>query len=157
MDIYLFLLGDTNSATSATGRLCVLTTDTQAPVVAQTAVSADLLQTLEILAQLVVQLVGQHLSEAAVLDVLLPVEEPVGDLVLAGVGHHGDDALNLLLGQLASPLGDVNVGLLADHVTEAAPYTLDGCDGEHNLAPSINVGVEHTQNVLELFRNYQTH
>merc|ERR550525_103422 len=106
MDIYLFLLGDTNSATSATGCLCVLTTDTQAPVVAQTAVSADLLQTLEILAQLVVQLVGQHLSEAAVLHVLLPVEEPVGDLVLARVGHHRDDALNLLLGQLTSPLGD---------------------------------------------------
>lgn len=42
-----------------------------------------------------------HLAVAAVLDVLLPVQEPVGDLVGAGVGHDGHDALQLLSRQLA--------------------------------------------------------
>jgi len=41
------------------------------------------------------------LRVAAVLDVLLPVQEPVGDLVGAGVGHDGHDALQLLGRQLA--------------------------------------------------------
>merc|ERR1711879_196409 len=121
--------------------------DTQAPVVPEPPVGADLLETLQILTQLVVQLVGQHLAEAAVLDVLLSVEEPVGDLVLARVGHHRDDPLNLLFRQFSSPLGDVNVGLLADNVTEAPPYTLDGCDGEHDLSSPINVRVKNTQDV----------
>ncbi len=42
-----------------------------------------------------------HLAVAAILDVLLPVQEPVGDLVGAGVGHDGHDALQLLSRQLA--------------------------------------------------------
>ena len=57
--------------------------------------STHLLHPLEVLAELVVQLVSQHLRVLAVLDVLLPVEEPVGNLVLAGVLHDGDYTLNL--------------------------------------------------------------
>jgi hypothetical protein len=37
-----------------------------------------------------------HLAVAAILDILLPVEEPVWDLVGARVGHNGHDALQLL-------------------------------------------------------------
>ena len=42
--------------------------------------SPDLLETLEVLTQLVVEDVGHHLGSLAVLDVPLPVEEPVGNL-----------------------------------------------------------------------------
>ena len=55
------------------------------PVVTEATVGADLLETLEVLTKLVVEDVGQHLGGLAVLDVALPVEEPIGDLVLAGV------------------------------------------------------------------------
>ena len=67
------------------GGLGVLTPDAEAPVVTQATVGADLLQTLEVLTKLVVEDVGHHLGSLAVLDVALPVEEPIGDLVLAGV------------------------------------------------------------------------
>merc|ERR1711955_170971 len=93
----LLLLGHTHSASSAAGGLGVLTAHAQAPVVSQAAVGADLLESLEVLTQLVVQLVGQHLAEATILHVLLSVQEPVGDLVLSGVAHHCHNALNLLL------------------------------------------------------------
>ena len=46
-----------------------------------------------------------------VLDVLLPVEEPIGDLVLARVLHDGHDLVDLLLGQLSGATVQVNVGL----------------------------------------------
>ena len=58
------------------------------PVVTKTAVGTNLLQTFQIFADLAVENVGQRLRELAVLDVLLPVEKPVGDLVLAWVRHH---------------------------------------------------------------------
>ena len=51
----------------------------------KTPVGADLLETLEVLTKLVVEDVGHHLGGLAVLDVTLPVQEPVGDLVLARV------------------------------------------------------------------------
>ena len=61
---------------------------------------ADLLETFQILTQLVVQLVGQHLAEATILDVLLTIQEPVRDLVLAGIAHDSDDALHLSQGTI---------------------------------------------------------
>ena len=58
-----------------------------------------------------------------ILDVLLPVEEPVGDLVLPGVLHDGDDLVHLLLAQLTGTLGQGDVGLLQDKVGVPAANT----------------------------------
>lgn len=52
--------------------------------------------------------------------------------------------------RLCIPLGQVDVGLLADQVGVAATDTLDLGQGVHDLLLSINVGVEETQNVLEV-------
>ena len=68
-----------------TSGLGVLSSDPEAPVVTEATVGADLLETLEVLTKLVVEDVGHHLGGLAVLDVTLPVQEPVGDLVLARV------------------------------------------------------------------------
>ena len=46
-----------------------------------------------------------------VLDILLSIQEPVGNLVLTRVLHNGDDFLNLLFAQLTSALVKINVGL----------------------------------------------
>lgn len=51
----------------------------------ETTVGPDLLQPLEVVAELRVNTVGKGLRVLAVDDVLLPVEEPGGDLVLRGV------------------------------------------------------------------------
>ena len=45
----LLLLGDTDDATATTGGLGVLTTDTDTPVVTETTMGTDLLETLQIL------------------------------------------------------------------------------------------------------------
>jgi hypothetical protein len=65
------------------------------PVVADTTMAADLLEMLEILTQLGVYVVGEELSVLAVTTVLLSVEEPIGDLVLAGVLHDGHKLVDL--------------------------------------------------------------
>lgn len=70
------LLGHTNSPTAATGRLGVLATNAQAPVVSETAVGADLLQALEVITELGVDSVSQDLVVLAVDNVALSVEEP---------------------------------------------------------------------------------
>lgn len=49
------------------------------------------------------------------------------------------------------PLVHVHVGLLADEVGEPASNTLDRGHGVHHLLLSIDVCVQHTQNVLEVF------
>ncbi|RUO96728.1 hypothetical protein BC936DRAFT_141552 [Jimgerdemannia flammicorona] len=51
----------------------------------ETTVSADLLETLQVLTELIVETVRQDLRVLAIDDVLLPVEEPVGNLVLRWV------------------------------------------------------------------------
>ena len=59
-----------------------------------------LLQTVEILTEIGLEVVGHDLLELARLHVLLSVEEPLGDVVLKRVADHGTKLVNLLVGQL---------------------------------------------------------
>ena len=87
----------------------------------ETTVGADLLQALQVLTQLVVQTVGEDLRVRSVLDVLLSVKEPGGDLVLGRILHDGDDALQFGNVKVTSALGQVDLGLLADDRGKARP------------------------------------
>lgn len=105
VDTYnLLLLGDTDDATATTSGLGVLTTDTDAPVVTETTMGTDLLKTLQILTHLVVKTVSQKLGVLSIGEVLLSVEEPLGNLVLGRVLHDGDEALELFVGKLTSSI-----------------------------------------------------
>merc|ERR1719270_1265498 len=153
----LLLLRHTNSFSLVTSSLGVLSSHPKAPVVPKTPVGTDLLQTLKVLTKLVVQDVSHDLVGLAVLDVPLPVKEPVGDLVLAGVLHNGDELFSIFLSELTSPLGEGDVGLLEHNVGVPAADTLDGGQREHDAGFSLNVGVEDTQDVLEVGRHHQRH
>ena len=48
------------------------------------------------------------------------------------------------------PLGEVNVGLLADQVGVTTTNTLNLGQGDHDLLLAVNIGVEQTQDVLEV-------
>merc|ERR1719330_2197245 len=141
----LFLLGDTDSFSATSSGLCVLATHTDTPVVTQPSVSANLLQPLQVLAQLVVEEVRHHLAGLAILAVLLPVEEVVRDLVLAWILHDGDELLHLLLAQLSC--------LLEDNVGVPAATALDRGHRKHDICFPLNVGVHDTKNVLEISRS----
>jgi hypothetical protein len=75
------LLGHTDGTTAAASGLGVLSAHAQAPVVSQTTVSADLLQTLQIVTELAVNAVGEDLAVLAIDNIALSVEEPGGDFV----------------------------------------------------------------------------
>merc|ERR1719219_3123534 len=145
------LLGDTNSAATSSGRLRVLTAHSETPVMTKTPVGTDLLESLKILAHLIVQTIGKDLAELAILNVLLSVEEPIWDLVLTRVVHDRNDTLNLFLREFSGTLGHVDVSFLADDVRESSTTTFDTRHSEHDLTTAINVRVHHTKNVLKLF------
>lgn len=48
------------------------------------------------------------------------------------------------------PLGEVDIGLLADQVGVTTSNTLDLGQGVHDVLLAIDVGVEQSQNVLEV-------
>jgi len=95
--------GDRHGLSAAARGLGVLTTYADAPVVAKTAVVADLLEPLEVLAQLGREVVGEGLHRLAGLPLALPVQEPLGDLELLRALDDGHQLLNLVLGELARP------------------------------------------------------
>lgn len=153
------LLADTDGPAPPAGGLGVLTTDTETPVVTETSVGADLLQALKVLTELGVNTVGEDLTVLAVDDVALSVQEPGWDLVLSWVLDDGNDALELFGGEFTGtgicmldlvletggfstcviPLGEVDIGLLADQVGVAATDTLDLGQGVHDLLLAINL------------------
>ena len=148
----LFLLGDTNGTTATTSSLGVLTTNTDTPVVTETTVVTDLLQTFEIFTELGVKNVGDDLRRLAVNNILLSVEEPVGDLVLGRVLENSDNTFQFFRREFTSSLGKINISLLTGNVGETTTNTLDGSQGNLDLDTTVNVSVEETDNVLELDR-----
>lgn len=89
----------------------MLSTHTEAPVVSETTVRPDLLQALKIITHLRVDAVGQDLGVLSVNDVLLPVQEPGGDLELCWVLHDGDDALKLIRVEVTGAGRDERISL----------------------------------------------
>jgi hypothetical protein len=89
---------------------------------------------------------------------------------LGGVLDDGDDSLELFGGEFTStiiellvscsssilgfgddlPLVEVDIGLLADQVGVAATNTLYLGQGVHDLLLSLDIGVEETENELEV-------
>ena len=89
----------------------------------ETTVGADLLETLEILAELRVDAVGQDLRVLAVHNVALTIEEPGGDLVLRGVLDDGDDSLELFGRQLTGAVFGSPVSLRFNATPGTLPYS----------------------------------
>lgn len=137
--------------TTTTSGLGVLTSDTQTPEVTNTTVGSDLFQSLQVISQLRLQVVGQDVVVLTVNNVFLSVQEPSWDLVLGWVLQDGDDTLKLFLGQLTSTLGEIDIGLLTDQVGVTTTNTTDGGQGVHNLDLTVNVSVEQTVWMLVLF------
>jgi len=116
----------------------------------QTTMCANLLQPLEILTQLGIDAVGEDLGVFAIDNVLLPVQEPGGDLELGGVLDDGDDSLQFVRVEVASTLVEIDIGLLAYQVGIPPAHTFDFGQGIHDFSLSVDIGVEETKNVLEL-------
>lgn len=134
----------------------------------QTSVSSDLLESLQVLSELSVNTVGDELRPVAFTDISLSVEEPLGDVVVSGLGKNVVDLINVLFFQLTSskgnrqvrprlmtflclPLVKVDLSDLEDEVSESSADTLDGLKGEHSLALTVDVCVLDSENVNELF------
>lgn len=164
------LLAHTDGATSSAGSLGVLTSNTETPVVTQTTVGTDLLETLQILTQLAFHAVCQNLRVLAVDNIALSVQEPRWDLVLGRVLDNGDDSLeffgsdftgavvrglvpSLFVSRADStsfiPLIQVDIGFLANKVGVAATDTLDSGQGVHDFLLAIDVGVQQPQDELD--------
>ena len=134
----------------------VLTTHSVAPVVTDTSVHSDLLHSLDITADGGNQHVDHALAGLAGHEISLSVNEPIRDLELLGVVDDSNQLLDLFVGHGASTAIHINFGLLADQVGESLANTNNLGHGEHTLPLTVDVGVQHTQDVLELGSHLQT-
>ena len=127
----------------------MLAPDLESPPVPNTSVGPDLLQALQVLTELVIQGGRDDLAVPAVLEVLPPVQDVVGNLEGPWVGHDDHELVDLLLGELTGPLGRVDLGLLQGNVAETPSNTLDRGQGKASLLLSVDVRVSNTNHVLE--------
>lgn len=134
----------THGLTTTGSGLGVLTSDLQTPVVSDTSVGSDLLQSLQVISQLGLHVVGENVVVLTVNLVFLSVQEPGWDLVLGWVLHDGHDSLQLFLGQLSGTLVQVHIGLLAHQVGVSSTDTSDLGQGVHDLNSTVDVGVQQT-------------
>jgi len=142
------LLGSVRHSPPSSG-LSVLSPNPDVPPVPESPVCPHLLHPLNVITELSVETLSKHLGVLPSLEILLPVEEPEGDLELLGGLDNGNELLDLVGGEFPRALVDVDLRLLADNVSETAAKTTDLGQGEDNVALSLDVGVEDTEDVLE--------
>ena len=116
----------------------------------ETSMVADLLHALKILTESGVDDVGVDLGPGAVLDAALSVEEPLGDTVLGGLGEDVADLVDLVDLEVTGASVHVNLSDLADEGGKTSADTLDDAESERNFLLAVDVGVHHTEEVLEL-------
>lgn len=107
-------------ATEACG-VGVLASDKKSPVVGQPSVGPDLLQSLQVFTEFVVQTIGQDLAVSSILHIILYVPEPVWDLILVWILYNGDHTFHLILRELFCPLGEVDVCFFQHHTFALYP------------------------------------
>lgn len=134
----------------APGGACVLSTHPHTPPVTKTTVSTDLLKSFNVITKLGIKVLRKDLRVLSGLEVFLPVQEPQRDFELLRVLNDGHKLFNFIGSEFTGTLVDVYFGLFADKIGETASQTLDLRHGENYISLSLNVGVENTQNVLEL-------
>ena len=149
--------GDTDSNPPAASRLGVLSADGDAPCVAETTVVAHLLQSLEVIPPRLVETITVDLLVLAILEVLLPIQKPLGDLELKGVLDDGDETLDLIGSELTRPLAHIDLGLLADKVREPASNTWNGRERKHDLLAAIDIRIKKTKHVLKILSGDERH
>jgi hypothetical protein len=140
---------------TATSSASVLSTDSDSPPVTQTTVSTDLLKTFNVVTKLGIDVLGKHLIVFSCLEILLPIQEPKGDLELTGVLNNGDELFDLISSEFSGSLVDIDLSLLADQISKPASKTLDFCETENDITLSLNVCVENTKNVLKFSSLHQ--
>ena len=136
----------------------MLTSNLQQPMVSETSMLLDLLHSFNVLSDLGVQGIGGDVEVTTVSVVLSSVEEPGRNAVGCGVENDLGDFLPRLFADLAGTLGDVDLGQLADQVSQSSSYTLDGCNRVGYSSFTFDVSVENSDNVLEFccFVIYET-
>ncbi len=112
--------------------------------------STNLLETLKIVTELGIDLVRDDLVVLTVGDVLSSVQEPVWNLELGWVLENADDSFEFVRVKFTSTLEEVDISLLDDDVCVTWTNTLDFSHRVLDLSLTIDVGVEKTQDMLEL-------
>lgn len=97
----------------------MLTTNTKAPVVPQTPVITDFLESLKIIPELHVKLIGYNLREFAILVIFLSVQKPIWNLELTRIRNHCHNIIQLCSTQFTSPHVHVNISFLTTNVSKS--------------------------------------
>jgi len=111
---------------------------------------SNLLHPLNIIPQLSIKILRKHLHILPRLEILLPIQKPQGDLELPGILNNRHQFLDLVCRQLPGAFVHVHLGFFANDVGEAAADTLDVGEGVDYVAFAFYVGVEDTEDMLEL-------
>jgi len=128
----------------------MLAPNPEPPEVTQTSMRSDLLQSLQVVSQFAVNTVREDLRVFAINDVLLSIEEPSRNFILRRVLNDGHNPFKFVGVKVARALAQVNIGFLAHQIRIPPPNTLDLRERVHYLTFTVHIGVQQTQDVLEL-------
>ena len=150
MDQSSLLSSDSEGLSASTGGLCSLTSNSDTPVMSETSVILALSQSLQILSQDGIKLIGNQVGPGSVSWVLLSVHEPLWDVVFTWSGKDVVDSGDLLLGDFSGSLLEVDLGDFHSKMRKSSTDTSNLTDTEWSLLFTVDVCVLHSKNMSEV-------
>lgn len=110
---------------------------------------ANLFHAFQIVTQFGGNVLRKGLTVLARLEILLTIQEPNRNLELTRILNDSDKLFNLIGGKFTSALVDIDFRLFANQVGKASADTGNFGHTKDDIALSLYVGIENTQNVLK--------
>ena len=118
-----------------------MTSDSLSPVVSETSVLLGLSHSLAILSESGIEVVRDELEVVSISGVSLSVEEPGGNVVVLGSGEDVINKGDLLLGELSSSLGGINLSDLKNKSGHSSSDSSNLSNSEGSLLFTVDVSV----------------
>jgi hypothetical protein len=127
----------------------VLASNLESPLVSNTLVTSDFVESFDVLSELGFKDIGSYLQVLALFIILLSVKEPSGDTVSLGVSNDVSDTVTLCLGELSGSDLGVDSEDFADEESVPSADTLDLIKGIWDCSLAVDIGVQNTMDMLE--------
>ena len=149
-DKSFFLSFDTDSFSSSTGGLSVLSSDFESPFVSDTFVTSDLVQSFDVFSQFGLKDVGGDLKIFTFFVISLSVQKPSGNSMSLRIVNDVGNTIALSFSEFTGSDCWIDSQNFADKESESSSDTFNFIKSIRNGSLAINIGVEDTMNMLEV-------
>lgn len=116
----------------------------------------NFLETFQIITKTSVQVIRHSLGIFTRFKVLLAIQKPDGDFKLRWILDDRDHAFDFVIREFTGTFVQIDFGFFTAHDRKSTTTTWNGSQSNPSFSATINIGIQNTKNMLEIWSNNKT-